>query len=71
MLAENSDDGSTQTIGNLREQRRQLQASTRDAETIAHLARSSQLTNDDLVEVLQIRQARAVAKAKAKANPAN
>ena len=80
VLAENSDEGSTQTIENLREQRRQLQANKRAlTKTLRNetrkrsrmLSRSAQLTNDDLVEVLQIRQARAAAKAKAKANPAN
>ena len=44
---------------------RELRNETRKRKRM--LARSSNLTNDDLVEVLAIRQQRAVAKAKAKA----
>ena len=78
LLAAGGSDASADSIQDLRAQRRLLNENkralskalrneTRKRARLLH--RSAQLTNGDLVEVLQIRQARAEAKAKAQAAP--
>ena len=76
LLAEGDQQTSTDEIQALREQRNALNLRKRQVtkqlrnesrKRARMLQRSAQLTNEDLVEVLQIRQARAASKAKAKA----
>ena len=79
LLAEGDQNTSADEIQSLREQRRKLNVRKREVtEQLCNesrkrarmLQRGSQLTNDDLLEVLQIRQSRAAAaKAKARAGP--
>ena len=78
LFADGAADGTTDEIQRLRAQRGALNAQKRAVtKTLRNecrkrtrmMARSSQLSNEDLVEVLAIRQARAVAKAKAEAAP--